>query len=97
MSNLEFEWSKEKAKDNLLKHNVSFEEAMTVWSDEFAAYLHDPSHSIEEERYLMIGYSSNDNLLYVSFTERDDKIRIISSRKATKSERKRHEENKEKY
>ncbi|MBM2815322.1 MAG: hypothetical protein HW421_2084 [Ignavibacteria bacterium] len=94
---LEFDWSDEKAFNNLQKHEVSFEEAMTVWDDEFAAFLHDPSHSNSEDRYMLIGYSSKNNLLFVSFTERKDKVRLISARKATKSERKRHEENKEKY
>jgi len=96
MSHIEFEWNKIKAIYNLKKHNVSFEEALTVWDDEFAAFLHDPSHSEEEDRYLLIGYSSYNNLLFVSFTERNNRIRIISSRKATKSERKRHEEYREK-
>lgn len=94
---IEFEWYNEKAKINFQKHNVSFEEAMTVWDDEFAAFLHDPVHSNAEDRFLLIGYSSKNNLLFVSFTERNDKIRLISSRKATNSERKRHEENKGKY
>lgn len=97
MNHLEFEWNKEKAKSNFAKHNITFEEAMTVWNDEFAAFLHDPAHSDNEERFLLIGYSIYNNLLFVSFTERNKKIRIISSRKATKSERKRHEENREKY
>ncbi|MGA2297592.1 MAG: BrnT family toxin [FCB group bacterium] len=95
--NIRFEWDSEKAKYNLLKHNVSFEEAMSVWNDEYAAYLHDPMHSISEDRFLLIGYSFRNNLLFVSFTEREQNIRIISERKATKSERKRHEENKGKY
>jgi uncharacterized protein len=94
---IKFDWSDEKALINFQKHDVSFEESMTVWNDEFAAFLHDDKHSIDEERYLMIGYSFKNNLLFVSFTERDDRIRIISSRKATKKERKRHEENRRKY
>ena len=94
---IEFDWNDEKAKINLHKHDVSFEEAMTVWDDEFAAFLHDPAHSKTEDRFLLIGYSSKNNLLFVSFAERNDRIRLISSRKATKSERKRHEENKGKY
>jgi len=94
---LKFDWSDKKALINLQKHNVSFEESMTVWNDEFAAFLHDPTHSNTEDRYLMIGYSFKNNLLFVSFTERNDRIRIISSRKATKKERKRHEENRRKY
>ncbi|MDT3741045.1 MAG: BrnT family toxin [Candidatus Kapabacteria bacterium] len=94
---LKFDWDDVKAKINLEKHNVSFEEAMTVWNDEFAAFLHDPAHSDSEDRFLMIGFSSKNNLLFVSFTESDDKIRLISSRKATKNERKRHEESYKKY
>ncbi len=70
---------------------------MTVLNDEFAAYLYDDFHSFKEERFLMIGYSYKNNLLFVSFTERNGIIRIISSRKATKNERKKHEENKGKY
>ena len=70
---------------------------MTIWKDEYAAFLHDPEHSTAEDRFLMIGYSSKNSLLYVSFSERNNKIRIINTRKATKSERKRHEENKGKY
>lgn len=92
-----FEWDQDKAKNNLQKHGVAFEEAMSVWNDEFAAFLHDPAHSIDEDRFLLIGYSSKNNLLFISFTERNSKIRIISTRKATKSERKRHEENKGTY
>ena len=97
MSRIKFDWDKAKAKLNLQKHAVSFEETMTVWNDEFAAFLHDPSHSLEEDRFLLIGYSFKNNLLYVSFSEKNEIIRLISSRKATKSERKRHEENKGKY
>ena len=97
MSELKFDWDKDKAKKNLQKHGVSFDEAMTVWNDEFAGFLDDPGHSIGEARYILIGYSSRNNLLFISFTERHDKIRIINSRKATKSERKRHEENKGNY
>jgi uncharacterized protein len=97
MLHLKFEWNPEKAKTNFQKHGVTFEETCTVWFDEFAAFLQDPVHSNTEERFLMIGYSAKNNLLIVSFTERNEKIRIISSRKATKNERKRHEENKNKY
>jgi uncharacterized DUF497 family protein len=92
-----FTWDKRKAQNNLKKHNVSFEEATEIWNDEFAAFLHDPSHSDNEDTYIMIGYSSKNNLLFVSFTERNKDIRIISARKATKNERKRHQENQGKY
>lgn len=94
---IKFEWDKGKAKSNLQKHKVSFEEVMTIWNDELTVFLHDPSHSDNEPRYMMIGYSSKNNLLFVSFTERNQRIRIISARKATKYERKRHEEHNEKY
>ncbi|MFA6572283.1 MAG: BrnT family toxin [Bacteroidota bacterium] len=97
MLDLRFEWDLVKAKTNFQKHGISFEEALTVWNDEFAAFLHDPSHSEKEERFVMIGYSTKNNLLIISFTERNGNIRIISSRKATRNERKRHEENKNKY
>ncbi|MCX6147224.1 MAG: BrnT family toxin [Candidatus Kapabacteria bacterium] len=96
-SKIEFDWNDEKAIYNYNKHKVSFEEAMTVWDDEFAAFIHDSFHSEKEERFLLIGYSIKNNLLFVSFTERNDKIRLISSRKATKFERKRHEESRNKY
>jgi uncharacterized DUF497 family protein len=53
-----FTWDKRKAQNNLKKHNVSFEEATEIWNDGFAAFLHDPSHSDNEDTYIMIGYSS---------------------------------------
>lgn len=91
-----FEWDKSKSKSNLQKHKISFEEAMTIWNDELAVLLHDPTHSDDESRYIMIGYSTKNNLLFVSFTDRNKRIRIISARKATKFERNRHEEYNEK-
>lgn len=94
---IQFEWDIEKSKHNLQKYKVSFEEAVEIWNDEFAAFLYDPAHSIVEDRFIMLGYSLKNNLLLVSFTERNGIIRIISARKATKSERKWHEENKGKY
>ncbi len=94
---LKFEWDIEKAKANYLKHVVTFVEATEIWRDEYAAFLHDPAHSELEDRFIMVGYSSSNNLLFVSFTERESNIRIISVRKATKTERKRHEEGKGKY
>jgi len=94
---LTFVWDNKKAKSNLQKHKISFEEAMEIWNDEFAAFLHDPAHSDIEDRFIIIGYSTKNNLLFVSFTERDNNIRIISARKATRNERKRHEENRGKY
>ena len=85
---IKFEWNATKAASNLKKHGVSFEEAQTVFYDEFAVQFYDESHSSEEERFLMLGMSSGAQLLLVCHFERDDGgvIRIISARKATKQE-----------
>lgn len=94
---LKFEWDNNKAERNLKKHGISFNEAISIWNDEYAAFIHDPVHSLNEDRFIMIGYSQKNNLLFVSFVERDLNIRVISARKATKQERIRHEENKGRY
>ena len=85
---IEFEWDPAKAASNLKKHGVSFEEAQTVFYDEFAVQFYDEPHSAEEDRFLMLGMSSGAHLLLVCHCERDggDIIRIISARKATKQE-----------
>ena len=88
---MEFEWDREKAKRNLRKHKVSFDEAMTVFYDPLSATFDDPDHSTDEERLITIGYSSRSRLLVVSHIERGKTIRIISARTATAHERKRHE------
>jgi uncharacterized DUF497 family protein len=88
---MQFEWDREKAKKNLIKHNVSFDEAMTVFYDPLSATFDDTDHSIDEERFITIGYSSHGRLLVVSHTERGKTLRIISARRATAHERKRHE------
>jgi uncharacterized DUF497 family protein len=88
---MEFEWDREKAKKNIRKHRVSFDEAMTVFYDTLSATFNDPEHSIDEERFITIGYSSHGRLLVVSHTESEKTIRIISARSATAHERKRHE------
>lgn len=88
---MRFEWDREKAKKNLKKHRVSFEEAMTVFYDPLSATFDDPDHSIGEERLITIGYSAHGRLLVVSHTEREKTTRIISARSATVHERKRHE------
>lgn len=93
MEKIEFEWDFDKAKQNYQKHNVSFEEAMTVWDDEYASLFYDKKNSELEDRYIFIGYSKKNNLIVVSFTQRENKYRIISSRKATNNERKNHERN----
>ena len=88
---MEFEWDREKAKRNLRKHKVSFEEAMTIFYEPLSATFDDPDHSTDEERLITIGYSSRSRLLVVSHTERGKTIRIINARPATAHERKRHE------
>jgi len=88
---MHFEWNQEKAKKNLSKHKVSFEEAATVFYDPLSATFDDPDHSIMERRYITIGMSSQSRVLVVSYTERGNVLRIISARVATAHERKRHE------
>jgi uncharacterized protein len=87
-----FEWNEEKAEENLKKHKVDFNEAKTVFNDPLAITICDPDHSIDEERYIDIGFSSKGRLIVVSYTERGNTVRIISSRKAVKKEWKYHEE-----
>ena len=88
---MKFEWDPEKAKRNLKKHGVSFEEAVTVFYDPLSATFDDPDHSISEYRFITIGMSSRDRLLFVAHAERGKTLRIISARLATTRERKRHE------
>lgn len=88
---MEFEWDRAKAEDNLKKHKIAFDEAVTVFYDPLAATFDDPDHSVGERRLVTIGYSSQDQLLVVVHTEFDSMIRIISARPATASERKNHE------
>lgn len=85
---INFDWDPQKAAANLKKHQVSFEEAQSVFFDEYAVQFFDEEHSAEEERFLMLGYSSGARLLIVCHCERDhgNVIRIISARKATKRE-----------
>ncbi len=87
-----FEWDEEKAKANFKKHKVSFDEAITVFSDPLSITIPDPDHSIDEERYIDIGTSDKGRVLVVVYTERGANIRIISCRKATPAERRRYEE-----
>lgn len=87
---IRFEWDRAKASANFKKHDVSFEEAQTVFYDEFAVQFLDEEHSSEEDRFLMLGVSSEANLLLVCHCERagGDIIRIISARRATRQESK---------
>ena len=91
--NLRFEWDSKKAASNLAKHGVSFEEALTVFSDPLARIFDDEDHSSEEEREIIIGHSVKQRLLLVCFTARVTPIRIFSARQATKGERRDYEEN----
>lgn len=89
---MQFEWDSTKATANLLKHGVSFDEAKTVFNDPLYVDFYDPDHSDEENRYIIIGQSQQGRLLMVSYTERNDTIRIISSREVTATEREAYEE-----
>jgi uncharacterized DUF497 family protein len=87
---MRFEWDPAKASANFKKHQVSFEEAQTVFYDDFAVQYFDDEHSEDEERFIMLGMSSGARLLVVCHCERGDGevIRIISARKATRNESK---------
>jgi uncharacterized DUF497 family protein len=89
---MEFEWDEEKAAANLAKHGISFAEAKTVFDDSLYVDFYDPDHSIDEHRYIIIGESQQRRLLIVSYTERDDVVRLISAREVTGSEREIYEE-----
>lgn len=89
---MEFEWNPGKAKLNLEKHGISFQEATTVFNDPLSVTFPDPDHSIGENRYVIIGVSRFGQLLVVSHTDRGEKVRIISARKATRQERRFYEE-----
>ncbi len=90
MSELAFHWDPKKEARNQQKHGVSFEEAKAVFYDENARLIHDPDHSEKEERFILLGLSSALRLLVVChcYRESESIIRIISARKATKSEAK---------
>jgi uncharacterized DUF497 family protein len=91
---VEFEWDKEKAAGNLEKHGISFDGAKTVFSDPLARVVDDEWHAEDEAREIITGYSSKNRILVTIFIEREqDKVRIISARKAVPLERKKYEEN----
>jgi uncharacterized protein len=89
---MKFEWDPKKARSNLRKHKVSFEEAATALKDPMAATGCDPDHSVGEERFVTFGVSERGRLLVVALTEENDILRIISARLASKGERKIYEE-----
>ena len=85
---LRFEWDPNKAEANLAKHEISFEEAMTVFADPLARIFPDEEHSVDELREIIIGHSAGQQLILVNFTSIDDRVRIFSARIATRRERK---------
>jgi uncharacterized DUF497 family protein len=88
MSHLNFEWDPRKDASNQKKHGVSFHEAKTAFTDEYARLIADPDHSDEEDRFILLGTSIHSRLLVVCPCARADEIvRIISARKADKRER----------
>lgn len=86
-----YEWDAEKASANLRKHGVSFEDAVTVFLNPLAMTYEDPDHSADEQREVTIGHTIRQQLVFVSHCERGDRIRIISARLATWSERRQYE------
>ena len=91
MEDVEFEWDDEKAESNLEKHGVGFEDGATIFNDPLIATIQDPDHSANEERYVSIGISVLGDLLVVVHTERGERIRLVSCRKANNAERKAYE------
>jgi hypothetical protein len=94
MNTLKFDWDKNKATKNLVKHKVSFEEAQSVFDDDFARLIPDPDHSEDEERFILLGLSCSLKVLVVVHCYKDEEniIRLISARKATKPESKIYKE-----
>lgn len=88
---MKFQWNRNKAVSNAEKHGVSFEEAVTVFGDPLAVTILDPNHSVGEFRFLTIGLSRSQRLLVVSHTEREGEVRLISTRLATRQERRSYE------
>lgn len=86
---LRFEWDAQKDAENQTKHRVSFQEASTAFSDEVARFMDDPDHSADEDRFLLLGMSSAARILVVAhcYRDKDEVIRIISARRATRRER----------
>jgi hypothetical protein len=87
-----FEWDPAKARQNLRKHRVSFQEAATAFGDPLAVTYADPDHSASEQRFITVGMSGTRRVLVVAHADRGESIRIISARKTTKREREHYEE-----
>jgi len=93
MSEIAFEWDERKAEQNERKHGISFEEAQTAFEDENARLSHDPDHSQDEDRYILLGMSAVLRILVVChvYRENDEVIRLVSARKATKREQQQYQ------
>lgn len=89
---MEFEWNPQKADTNTRKHGVTFAEAATVFDDPLGITVADPNHSEKEDRFIVVGQSHQRRFLIVSFTDRGDRLRIISARELTRAERRSYEE-----
>ena len=89
---MEFEWDPDKARRNEKKHGVSFHEALEVFNDDLSSSVPDPDHSEDESRYLVFGQSAVHRHIVVSYTERAERIRLISAREMTPRERKAYEQ-----
>jgi len=87
-----FEWDERKAAENSRKHGVSFEEAASTFADPASLTIDDPLHSENEDRFVILGISVRRRLLVTAFTERGDRIRIVSSRRATPNEQAQYEQ-----
>ena len=88
---INFEWDEDKAQENLKKHGIGFDEAISVFNDSLSLTIPDIKHSVGEERFIDIGLSNRNRLIIVVYTERNNVIRLISSRLATKKEKKSYE------
>jgi uncharacterized DUF497 family protein len=89
---MNFAWDPEKAQTNLDKHGVSFEEASTAFADPLSRTVPDPLHSDEEDRFILLGMSSEGRFVVVAHTDRGETVRLISARLATSAERRRYEQ-----
>lgn len=92
--NVRFDWDEIKAERNIKRHGITFEEAETVFDDGMALIIEDETHSFDEPRELLNGYSERNRLLMVVFTQRANSVRIISARVANRKERKKYEQEK---
>jgi len=92
MSGYIFEWDPKKAESNVQKHGVTFDDASTSFADPLALLMPDPAHSVGEDRFIVLGMSSRQRLLVVTFAERPPRTRLISARRATRRERRCYEE-----